>query len=81
MLNIDQVLVDEDDVFFSEEPFDRFAVSKQGGAPRHVWHGGDSGHAHIDDDHLYFVASGPKSDLPLPGRDFVVRVAKDTSLP
>lgn len=82
---IDQVLVGDDaDVYYRMPIGDIFAVSKSGGAPRHVWHSdwGYSGDAvHMDAHHLYFDVRASGGDIPQPGRDFIVRVPRDTALP
>ncbi len=80
-LFVDQVLVDEDDVYYRSGPYDLFAVPKTGGTPRHVWHGGESEYALIDANHLFFRVSGPPSEIPIPGREFIVRVEKSSALP
>lgn len=84
---IDQVLVDDTHVYFRQAPGDIYAVAKAGGPLRHVWHGDSYSYdyyynrVHLDADALYFSLQSPGGDIPLPGRDFVVRVAKDTAIP
>ena len=81
---IDKVLVDDTHVYYHQRPHDIFAVEKTGGAPRHVWHGEydvESQQIQQDADHLYFAVHAPGGDIPPPGIDFIVRVAKATTLP
>lgn len=78
---VDEVLLDDDEVFFGESPQDLFAVAKAGGEPRHVWHGHERGRVHHDETDLYFAVEGVWQEIPEPGRSFIVRVAKDTALP
>lgn len=81
---IDKVIVDETHVYYHQLPYDIYAVEKSGGAPRHVWHGGAevvSRRIQQDADSLYVSVSAAGGDVPLPGREFVVRVAKDSEVP
>lgn len=80
---IDQVLVDDTEVFFRQAPLDIFAVAKSGGTPRRVWHGEHASTTRIQQDasDLYFAVSAPFAEIPVPGRDFIVRVDKATVLP
>ncbi len=83
-IGIDKVLVDDTHVYYHQLPHDIFAVEKTGGTPRHVWHGEyevESAQIQQDADNLYFAVHGPGDDIPRPGRDFIVRVAKDTTIP
>lgn len=81
---IDKVLVDETHVYYHHAPHGIYAVEKSGGAPRHVWHGEHnvlSARIQQDVDHLYFSVDSSGGDIPEPGRDFVVRVAKAAEIP
>ena len=83
-IGIDKVLVDDTHVYYHQLPHDIFAVEKIGGTPRHVWHGEyevDSEQIQQDADSLYFAVHAHFADIPLPGRYFIVRVAKDTTIP
>lgn len=87
LLRIDQLLVDDTAVYFRDDPADLYAVSSSGGALRHVWHGelddnNNALHLHQDDHDLYFGVEGPiHGDVPTPGENFIVRVAKDAEIP
>jgi hypothetical protein len=78
---IEQILVDDAEVFYNVEPHGVFAVAKTGGEPRQVWDGDMDRWMQQDDDGLYFTVREPQGDIPLPGREFVVRVAKTASPP
>jgi hypothetical protein len=81
---IDKVLVDDTHVYFHEATEGFFAVEKAGGTPRHLWFG-KYGIANTqiqqDADNLYFSVGAPGGDIPSPGREFVVRVAKSAEIP
>jgi hypothetical protein len=80
----DQVVVDDSDVYFSQyegESESIFAVPKSGGPLRHVWEGSLAWPLHVDAQNLYLSLGAPQGDVPQPGRDFIVRVPKDTSIP
>lgn len=83
-LAILKLLVDDTHVYYYEGQRDIYAVEKSGGAPRHVWHGGAevvSRRIQQDADSLYVSVSAAGGDVPVPGREFVVRVAKDSEVP
>jgi hypothetical protein len=81
---IDKVLVDDTRVYFHLAPHDIYAVEKSGGTPWHVWHGAlnvESARIQQDADNLYFAVDAGGGDIPAPGREFIVRVAKDAVIP
>lgn len=78
---VDAVLLDDSDVYFGQAPHDIFAVPKEGGAPRHVWHGYERGRLHLDASDLYFSVRGAEDEIPKLGTTFIVRLSKDTTLP
>ncbi|MCY1065203.1 hypothetical protein OV090_10550 [Nannocystis sp. RBIL2] len=82
-IGIDQVLVDGDEVFFHQAPAGIFAVPKTGGTPRHVWHGVEIERRglHLDAHDLYFSVRVAQGDIPPPGHDFIVRVARTAVVP
>lgn len=81
---VDQVLVDDAEVYFHRAPVGIFAVAKTGGTPRHIWHSPydlQGERIHLDAEHLYFAVEEPVGDIPIAGRSWVVRVAKNTVIP
>lgn len=86
-LRIDQLFVDDTAVYFRDDPADLYAVPHAGGPLRHVWHAeldddNNPLHLHQDATDLYFAVEGPiHADFPIPGENFIVRIAKATEIP